>query len=107
MSTKLSMSINLLQHNCKLLIPSVLSPLSTLVTLTACMFTRAMVKMGSVWLVGQVLTALLFFIRQRILPASTLVAGTVVLTLILYFVERTQTATYLRRVHKKIPRSQH
>ena len=67
-------------------------------TLTARMLTEAMmstVRMESVWLVAQVLTPLLSFITQRILPASILAAGTVLLTLILRLLVLTRTAAYL------------
>ena len=72
-----------------------------LATLTARMLTGAMVLtmgMESVWLVEQVLTALLFFITQKILPASILVAGTVVLTLMLRLLVLASKATYLTEV---------
>ena len=72
-----------------------------LAILTARMLTGAMVPtvlMESAWLLGQVLKALLFFITQRILPASILAAGTVVLTLILRLLVLTQKAAYLEEV---------
>ena len=54
--------------------------------------------MESAWLVGQVLTALLSFIIQRILAAFILAAGTVVLTLILRLLVLNRTAAYLTGV---------
>ena len=56
------------------------------------------VRMESVWLVGRVLTALHFFITQKILQASTLAAETVVLMLILRLLVLPWTAVYLTDV---------
>ena len=56
------------------------------------------VRMERAWLVGQVLTTMLFFIAQRNLPASILAAGTVILTLILRLLVLTRTAAYLTDV---------
>ena len=50
---------------------------------------------GECLLVGQVLTAVLSFVIQRILQASILTAGTMVLTLILCLLVLTQRAAYL------------
>ena len=74
--------------------------------LTVRMLTRAMVQtmwMESAWLIGQVLTTLLFFIIQRILPAFILAAGTVVpvLILILRLLVLTRTVAYLTEVNYK------
>ena len=69
-----------------------------LVISTARMLTGGMVPtawMESAWLVGQVLTTLLSFIIQRILPAFILTVGTVVPTLILRLLLLTRTAAYL------------
>ena len=60
--------------------------------------------------VGQVLisTALLSFIKQKILPASTVATGTMVLTLILRLLVLTRTVAYLINVFwKSSPRLQH
>ena len=78
-----------------------LTPAFMLVILTARMLTGAMVPtvwMESAWLVGQVLTTLLSFIIQRILPAFILTAGTMILTLILRLLVLTWTAAYLTDV---------
>ena len=78
-----------------------LTPVVMLVILTARMLTGAMVPtvwMESAWLVGQVLTTLLSFIIQRILPAFILTAGTMILTLILRLLVLTWTAAYLTDV---------
>ena len=72
-----------------------------LVILTARMLTEAMVPavwMENAWLVGQVLTALLSFIIQRVLPAFILADGTVALTLILRLLVLTWTTAYLTNV---------
>ena len=72
-----------------------------LAALTALMLTEAMVptvRMESVGLIGQVLTALLSVMTQRILPASTLATETVVLTLILHWLVLTRTDAYLTGV---------
>ena len=53
---------------------------------------------NSAELVGQVSTALFSYITLKILPASTMAAGTVVLTLILHLVVLTPTAAYLTDV---------
>ena len=72
-----------------------------LVILTARMLTGAVVPkvwMKSAWLVGRVLTTLLSFIIQRILPAFILATGTVVLTPILRLLVMPWTAAYLTDV---------
>ena len=72
-----------------------------LTILTSRMLIGAMVptvRMESVWLVGQILTALLSFTTPSILSASTLAIETVVLTLILHSLVSTRTATYLTDV---------
>ena len=72
-----------------------------LAILTARMLTGTMVptvRMEGVWVVRQVLTALLFFFTQKTLPASILAAETVVLTLILRLLVLTRTAAYLKNV---------
>ena len=78
------------------------SSLSTLnSSKTARMLTGAMVTavwMESAWQVGQVLTILLSFIIQRILPAFILAARTVVPTLILRLLVLTRTPDYLTEV---------
>ena len=81
--------------------PSALIPVFALEILTARILTGAMVptvRIESAWLVGQVLTAMLSFLTQRILPASILAAGTVILTLILRLLVLTRTATHLTDV---------
>ena len=79
-------------------LPVFLTPVFMLTTLTSLILTGAMVaivRMESAWMVGQVLTALLSFITQRILPAFILAARTVVLTLILLLLVLTRTTAYL------------
>ena len=79
MGTKQSTSANLHQHDCKPLISQCsLTPVFLLAILTARMLAGAMVPTVRMESVGQVLTALHFFITQRILPASILAARTVV-----------------------------
>ena len=75
-----------------------------LVTLTACIMIGAMVptvRMENVWLAGEALTALLFFIIKRIAPASTLTAETLIITLLLRLLVSIPTVDYLPNVFER------